>query len=286
MASSHHLQPQVSKKTNDKIRATVLYHDFFSYPLNRTDVDRWSLGDKGGVLKKGVNIVEKDGWFFVEGREDLVARRLAREKIARAKRVKAQKAANFLKRLPSIRFIGITGSLAMSNTSKKSDIDLILITSSETLWITRLIVLLSLQLFGFAIRHSGQKEERDRLCLNMWLDEQCIEWSIHERNIYTAHEIVQILPLVNKDKIYEKFLYTNNWVLDYWPKAVDIRKIEIKINRHKNSFQKAIMKGMNIFFFFVQYLYMRKKITTEFVSQHIALFHPVNWSKKVEKYLS
>ena len=70
----------------------------------------------------------------------------------------------------------------------------------------------------------------------MWLDESDMVWQRKDRNIYTAHEIAQIVPLINKDKTYEKFLSHNRWILDFWPNAVKIRKLQVP-NVTKRNFR-------------------------------------------------
>ena len=93
------------------------------------------------------------------------------------------------------------------NNLKNSDIDLLIITRKNMLWTTRALVYGVLKVMGYQLRKPEQKSEKDKLCLNMWLDETSLVWDRKDRNIYTGHEIAQIVPLINKKNIYEKFLF-------------------------------------------------------------------------------
>ncbi len=241
--------------------ASLVYHSKFDYLLTKEDLDKWAVGKK-----------------FPKQRYKLLANfkipdfknRIRREKISRTKLLLASKAASFLENIPTIKFVGITGSLAMNNAEEASDIDLMLITKNRTLWTTRGIVLVFLKLFGFKLRRAGQKEEKDKLCLNLWLDEGDLEWK--DRNEFTAHEIVQIKPLINKNNTFEKFLFKNKWILDYWPNAVTISRFAGSDSADSSKFN--FVRSVEKLAFQFQYLYMKRKITNEIVRLTRAQFHP------------
>jgi D-beta-D-heptose 7-phosphate kinase/D-beta-D-heptose 1-phosphate adenosyltransferase len=169
----------------------------------------------------------------------------------------------------------------MDNADEESDIDLMIITQRGTLWTTRLISLLTLRIFGFDVRRFGQKNEKDKLCLNIWLDETSLSWDKKRRNVYTAHEIAQAKPLVNKEGAFDKFLKTNSWVKEYWPNAIQIKK-DIK----KSKIKKSAFSIFESFAKKAQLRYMRGKRTKETVTSKKALFHPVDWSELILTKLS
>ena len=119
------------------------------------------------------------------------------------------------------------------------------------------------------------KSQKDRLCLNIWLDESNLIW--REGNIYTAHEIAQIVPLANKDRTYEKFLYKNKWILDFWPNAVRIKPTKILSVKCCSPIIRLLEKIA----YRLQYFYMKKKITRETVTPTRAIFHPEDWGQVV-----
>jgi len=262
------------KLTKDKIMSLV-YHDIFDYPLTSEELGRWRIGKKYASGKNLPNIEEKDNYFFLRKRGRIVKKRRSKE-LSSARKIKTlERYRKFFLLVPSIKFVGITGSLAMNSASGASDIDLILITKTATMWSSRFFLLLLLKFFLVPVRRSGVKKQKDMLCLNMWFDESDLVWSKNERNIFTAHEIAQIVPLINKDSTYERLIGKNSWIFYYWPVSVKVEKLEIKGKRKlKASFIEKLM-------YWSQKLHMKGKITYERVTPTRAFFHPRNLSEEV-----
>jgi len=246
---------------------SVRYHNIFDYKLTKEELVKWQY-------KK-----EKPSITSTKSKK-----RLQREKYSKQKLKIAQKASQLIAKIPTVKFVGITGALAMNNANKDSDIDLMIITKSGLLWTTRLFVYLFICLFGIQTRRPKNNLQKDMLCINLWLDEEDMVWDKSDRNLYTAHEIAQIVPLVNKSNAYEKFLRCNRWILNYWPRAVKIlryKDIELKVKTQKN-----FITFFEVLAFNLQYYYMSKKITREIVTPTRAIFHPNDWGKIVLDKLS
>jgi len=264
---------------------SVYYHSVFNYPLRREDLKRWEFGNKNlPKINSKTPVSEKDGYFFVRGKKPDIEKRKRNEAFS-AKKVKlAQKTASVLEIIPSVKMVGITGSLAMNNAEDSSDIDLMVITARNTLWITRGIALVLLGFFGFSLRKAGDTGQKDKLCINIWLDEISLGWNL--KNVYTAHEICQIVPVVNKDETYEKFLRKNSWALDFWPNGI------LKANPKNIRWgvgDELIAKVFSLFDYFAylaQRTHMVKKITFEQITKTHAIFHPRNLSDYVTEKLS
>lgn len=254
---------------------SIRYHDIFDYKLTKSELIKWQY---------------KQGLPSFEGKNQKSKRQLQREKYSKKKLVIAKKAAKLISKIPTVKFVGITGALAMMNADRDSDIDLLIITRINTLWTTRLLVYLFICLFRIQIRKPRNKQQKDRLCLNMWMDESDLIWDKKDRNIYTAHEIAQIVPLINKEKIYEKFIYLNRWVLNYWPNAVAISSKQQVVSRKRKDILHATCYMLQRFFEYlaykIQYWYMFRKITREVITKTRAIFHPNDWGKVVIKKLS
>lgn len=260
--------------------ASLVYHDIFDYPLSLGELIKWQGGRKMTTKKKPL-VINKNGFYFIEGAEGAILKRLLKERISARKLEIARKAGKILSLIPTIKMVAVTGALAMANASEESDIDLMVVSQKGMLWTTRALSLLFLDLIGFPRRKYGDKNQKDKLCLNIWLDEASLTWPKKSRNSYTAHEICQIRPLINKDKTYDRFIYENLWVKEFWPNAV----------RNKNVFAKIHPKHSFLGIFellarSLQFWYMRGKITREVVTKSRALFHPHDWSKVVLKRLT
>jgi len=257
---------------------SVVYHDIFDFPLTLPEIIKWESGVDFG---KEVAIGTKNGFFFVDGREGIVLKRLMRKRISARKHEIAERAAGILKIIPWVKFVGITGALAMENADDASDVDLMIITRKGTLWQSRLLTLLLLMAVGFPTRRFGQKDQKDKLCLNMWLDENDLVWPKRDRNPYTAHEIAQIVPLVDKMKTYERFISANSWIKRFWPNAVVLGKLKRQVSKKKSPF--GLFEALC---YLLQIKYMRAKITREVVTPTRAIFHPHDWGSLVLSKLS
>lgn len=253
---------------------TVKYHDIFDFKLTKEEAVKWQF---------------KKQKIVVSGKKN--KGRIQREKYSQKKLKIAKKASKLISKIPTVLFVGITGSLAMLNSGRDSDIDLMIITKNNCLWTTRLLVYGLLRVTGYELRKPKLDNEKNMLCINLWMDESDLIWDKKDRNIYTAHEIAQIVPIFNKNKTYEKFINLNKWILNYWPNSTEVnsnKDIKILSERKNNHFISINFISWIIekISFRIQYLYMHKKITREVVTPARAIFHPNDWGKVIMNKLA
>jgi hypothetical protein len=103
----------------------------------------------------------------------------------------------------------VSGSLAMSNAEPGEDIDLFILARPGRVWLCRLLVLAVVKL---AARRGH------RLCPNFFLSTDHLR--LRERNLFTAHEVAQLVP-VGSTRWYVAFVEANRWIVDYLPNAAD-----------------------------------------------------------------
>ena len=101
--------------------ASVSYHDLFDYPLSLEEALMW----RTSALIFPKNKVNFKNYFYLKGREKLLLERERRGLDSEKKIELAFEASKVLSILPAVLFVGVTGSLAMRNSKKDSDIDLI-----------------------------------------------------------------------------------------------------------------------------------------------------------------
>ena len=122
---------------------------------------------------------------------------------------------------PQIKLVGLSGSISMMNAKENDDIDLFIITAKNRLFTSRLIALVLVQSLG--LRRSrdlvSSLSSKNKVCLNLFFDETKLNIPNFKKNYYVAHEIIQMKPLINKNNIYELFLYSNRWVCDIFPNS-------------------------------------------------------------------
>ena len=203
------------------VLSTLAYADIFDYPLKKEEIWRFLLSDiryqildvsKG--LKELPEVSQKNNFYFLKEREHLVLLRKKRERWSRKKLKIAKQVARCLKLIPTIKMVAVTGALAMENSNENDDIDLLIITSKSRLWLTRLLAVLLVELIAKR-RHPADKEVKDKICLNMFLDEGHLEVPKKEQDLFSAHEVCQLKVLWDKNGIYQKFLKANLWSKKY-----------------------------------------------------------------------
>lgn len=258
---------------------TLSYHDIFSYPLTHGEIYKYLiekkinkrvLRTKLNNLKIRKNLSTKNDQYFLPGKENIVILKKLRHKFSEKKLILAIRYANYLKIIPTIKLVAISGALAMNNSNQNDDIDIFIISSKNSVWTTRLATILILHPFR---RKPKSIKTKDKICLNMFLDSSIM--ISNNKNIYIAHEIAQLRPLWDRDNTYEKYINQNNWIKKYFPNWV-MNKNYIKLNSKAKSypyFEKYLMK--------VQLNYMRSKITTEQIEDKKIFFHPRNIQSRV-----
>lgn len=281
-SSKFYLKSKESLILKKESIASVYYHSLFDYPLTYDELSKWKLSNSSNYFNKTPAIIEfKNGFYFVKGKKATIKLRTRNEKASIKKLKVASIASMLITLVPGVLMVGVTGSLAMRNAGYDSDIDLMVITKKDILWTTRLLVYLLLKIGKYQIRVPGKKDEKNKLCLNIWLDESALSWK--KKNLYTAHEIAQVIPLINKENTYQKFIHKNKWILSYWPNAIrlPVKNISFQNTNIPSKAFSLICAFMEPFFYVIQKMYMKPKITREKVSQNRAVFHPRDLSEEV-----
>lgn len=208
-----------------EIISTLTYADIFDYPLLALEVWKFLISQKKTRVKDvqqvllrmstDLKLISTDNkYFFLQGRKEVVDTRRKRRNWSQSKLKIAQKAANWLKIIPTIKMVAVTGALAMENSNENDDIDLLIITSKNRLWLTRFLTVILLELVAKR-RHPTDKEVKDKICLNMFLDEGHLEVPKKEQDLFSAHEVYQLKPILDKNGTYQKFLKANLWSKKY-----------------------------------------------------------------------
>ena len=285
--------------SNSSILKTLIYSDVFDYPLEEEEIWRFLIAENVENIDRTsfekaisefplVKWEHRNGYYFLSGREEIVEKRIKRKRESGKKLNFARKIIQKLSLIPTVLFIGVSGGLALENAEKKDDIDLFVITSKGNLWITRLILVFLLIIMG-QYRGRGNPPaggESNKVCLNMLIDEQALMFKKDRQNLYTAHEIVQLRPIFDRNNIYEKFIDSNRWVSKFLPNAMDrIRNYESRIMKGRSSlliisYSLLILEKLAQLF---QLWYMKKHRTKETVESHFLAFHPFDYKSFVLK---
>ena len=272
---------------------TLLYSDIFDFPLLENEVWNYLISE-GKVdkepfdkeLKKINSVVfRKNNYLFTTDRESIVKKRLKRIKESKIKLEYARKIIRKLFSVSTVMFIGISGNLSMLNSEKKDDIDIFVIVKKNKIWITRFFLIAMLKFMG-VYRKRGEKVVSNKFCLNMLVDETSLKLSSNFQNLYTAHEVSQLMPIRERGGIYKKFIESNSWTTDFLPnikEEIDKREVGHHTDR---LFEKLFSVVLLIPFleFFArafQLHFINKNITSETVSNNFLAFHPRDYKSEV-----
>jgi hypothetical protein len=213
----------------DAIVQTVAYADIFDYPLTADEVHRYLIEhavSRDRVLAalsvmtgESSQLAQQDEYFTLTGREKIVDARRERSQRANRYWVRALRYGRLISSLPFVRMVAVTGELAMDNVRDGSDIDYFIVTEHRRLWLCRLMVVAVVRL---------AKLSGDIVCPNYLLSERVL--SLSERDLYTAHEVVQMVPLSGKET-YTRFRQANRWVYEFLPNAVSAPR-EVQARPH------------------------------------------------------
>lgn len=227
------------------ILKTLIYADIFDYPLKVQEVHKWLIGKKAvprqvekalGRLSQASSIKHQREYYFLRKRKGLVVRRISKERQSAKYLQKAKMLCQILRIIPWIKLVGISGGLALGNTSKKDDIDLFIITAKNRLWISRLLALGLFSLIGQR-RKAGAKGKQiaGKLCMNILLEEDKLEQK--NKDIFIGHELLQMKPLWQREEVYGKYLAENEWALRLLPNWVGLKVTRSKSMRKIRRFK-------------------------------------------------
>jgi hypothetical protein len=221
------------------ILSTLAYFDLFQYPVTAQEI-RFFLPHplSPSELDRSLEELQESGIVFmwegfhaVRNEEALVQRRRKGNLLAADMLHTAEKVAALLARFPYIRGVGVSGSLSKHYADEGSDIDLFIITAKNRLWVARTLLHL-LKKMTFIIRRE------DWFCMNYFVDELALE--IPEKNIYTAIEIVTLMPMQGQ-QAFTDFAKANRWTDGVLPHSG--RQFALPRER-KASLLKKMLEGL------------------------------------------
>ncbi|HJS53598.1 MAG TPA: hypothetical protein VJ765_03610 [Chitinophagaceae bacterium] len=199
----------------DSILKVLVYFSIFEYPLTQEEIkfflDKKIKHDQLTFalenLKQTGCIWSLDEFYSLQNNHALVDRRRNGNRKAGQLLAKASQITKLLYQFPYVRAIGISGSLSKNFADENADIDYFVITKANRLWIARTLM----HLFKKLTFLTGRQH---LFCMNYYMDEADLQ--IEEKNIYTATELVTLMPMAGNGSM-KRFFETNQWALSFFP---------------------------------------------------------------------
>lgn len=209
----------------DSVLNTVRYFDLLDQPVTATQLWQWQVGEKrtrnlrelraaADAAVAGGQLANRWGYYFLPHRAALVEVWLRRHALAQQKWKLTVRIARALRYVPFVRMMAMSGSLAMGNTRRESDLDLFVITHHQRIWLARLGLLVVAALQGRRRRHWDQKAP-DKICLNHYVTDRSLTLAPEIRNVYTA-VLHQSLLCLTGPTWHRRFVEANfGWIRGY-----------------------------------------------------------------------
>lgn len=223
-----------------EILKVLAYFDIFHYPVSPKEI-RQFLGKQSNGFDLDP-LLERLVWEkrifkhsdFYSLREDISIVDQRRTDNQRAEQLlkTAYSISSFLFQFPYVRGIGISGSLSKNVANENADIDFFVITKSNRLWIARTAMHLFKKLTFLVGRQHW-------FCMNYYVDEESL--TISEKNIFTAVEVITLLPVCGNGTL-KDFFDANQWVQVYFPNY-DVNK-----DSRKRAANSLIKRGLEAVF--------------------------------------
>jgi hypothetical protein len=205
----------VAEKAELTILKALAYFDMFSYPLTQEEIrdfmDHYAAEEEfQSAIRQLVFrklIFKFDEFYSLRSEPALIERRIQGNLRARKLLPKAARIGTFLYKFPFVRAVAVSGSLSKNYADVKEDIDYFIITKQNRLWIARTFLHL-FKKFTFLL---GRQHF---YCMNYFIDEKAL--LIQEQNIYSATEVVTLLPAAGMHTM-NHFFQVNRWVEEWLP---------------------------------------------------------------------
>lgn len=210
------------------VLAALAYFDVFRHPLTLAEVAKFrfvTAGDDAAASHGDIlsalddpRIGERDGLYFLRGRDAIVDERKRRQRIAGRKFARARLAAVAFGRIPGVRFVSVCNSLAFGAADDDSDIDLFVATDPGAIWSGRLVAAGLTHMLGL---RPTEHDQRDKICLSFFATTDALDLSglAIGDDPYLQYWIATLAPIYDDGGIAGRFRQANRWVTRRLPAA-------------------------------------------------------------------
>lgn len=197
---------------------------------------------------------------------------------ARARLERSLSVLQGLQKIKWIKLLCVSGSVAALNSKEHDDVDIFIITQRNRLWLTRFFTVMYLKKLN---KYPSARDHNDKVCPNIFIDEDMLTWSKEKQNVYTATEMLMMQPIFDRDNTYFRFLAANTWLKTYYPNFA----ITLPKGHNKGRQGSLVVDVFELLVMVAQLWYMRGKKTTEITLKNFIHFNLYDHSETVlQKY--
>jgi len=206
---------QIKASLFEKSLSLLVFFDLFERPLTlweiRDNLDRSAslIEIEASLAGRPDLIQQKNGFYFLSGREETIATRQKRYNYTRRKLKIARRYARVFGVWPGVRAVCLANSIGSNNLRDGSDIDLFIITAPKRIWTTRFFCAGLTKVLG---QRPTAKNKRDKICLSFYVSAEHLNLSdlmLTGGDPYFYYWLRSLVLLYNKKRTYERFLAAN-----------------------------------------------------------------------------
>lgn len=243
-----------NNKTQEAVLKTVIFFDLFSYPLTNWEIWQYlKLEISLGVLESAVtdlvlagSLEQKDGFYFLPGRAEIIEVRRERYNFANYKIKLANRATKLFKWLPSVKLVAVANLIGHHNLRNESDVDIFIVSSPNRLWLTRLFCTGLMKI----TRQRPTKEcKRNKMCLSFYAAADGLAMEslrFKPSDPYFDHWFLGLYPIYDNDKYLAYMRFKNPWLKNSFPNSLLLRENFPDNYFSKNLLDKILYYGANI----------------------------------------
>ncbi|MDP3963122.1 MAG: hypothetical protein Q8Q39_01360 [bacterium] len=159
-------------------------------------------------------IAEKNGYYFLKGRDAIYEIHIERLKIAEEKWHAVRNVVQWQAAVPFVRAIFVSGSVAMGNANASSDVDLFIITEHGRIWTARFLLIALTFSFGKLRSSRLGGSTASKCCLNHFITTKSL--GLRAQSLYNAATYARLIPVAGGEWL-TRFYEVNAWVGDHLP---------------------------------------------------------------------
>lgn len=211
-----------SKDLEEAIAKTIAFFDLFEYPLTEWEIWQWLLGYECGFMdvRKALHsgqlkgIEGKKGFYFLQGREEIINKRLEKYNYTERKFRRAVRIAKLFQFMPWVKMVAVGNNIGAHNLSNDGDIDFFIVTEKNRIWTVRFFSVLIVKILGLRPKRLVMK---DKICLSFFVseDNSDLQGLMIDEDIYFLYWFAGLTPIYVKNGF--DFFGKNKWINGYLP---------------------------------------------------------------------
>lgn len=207
----------------------VAFFNLFDYVL--TNFEIWLMlsiecrpREVVEVLENLKQIENKNGFYFLSGREKNIKERLNRYNFTDRKFKRARLAAKIFRFIPWIKMIAVGNLIGAHNLKDDGDLDFFIVAEHKRIWLTRFFCVGLAKFLGWRPQANNS---RDKICLSFYVSERALDLSSlmlrpdsigrlsslqhddENYDIYFTYWLAGLAPLYDAGGVYNKLVKAN-----------------------------------------------------------------------------